>query len=267
MQLARRGVEFRQAPNAGGRVTAESVLSLVDARTRVVALSHVEFWNGYRVDIETIGRECRRRGVVFAVDAMQSAGALAIDLSRLPVDLLASGASKWLMSGVQGIGFAHFAPDLLERIHPVLVGAGTVRNREDYFHYDLTYEPSARRFEESVVSLLDLAAFGAAVDLFLEVGMANVERRVLALAQRLAEGLHSAGYEVLAPWPREAAERSGIVSFRKPGATAGEILRDLKASHIEGRVHADFVRLSPHFYNTEGEVDRVLEVLAPQPVS
>jgi cysteine desulfurase/selenocysteine lyase len=174
MQLARCGVEFRRASNAGGRVTAESVLSLIDERTRVVAVSHVEFWNGYRVDIEAIGRECRRRGVVFAVDAMQSAGAIDIDLSRLPVDFLAAGASKWLMSGMAGIGFAHIAPDLLERLHPVIVGIGTVRDRADYFHYDLTYEPSARRFEESVVSLLDVAAFAAAVDLLLEVGMANI---------------------------------------------------------------------------------------------
>lgn len=267
MALQRYGVELRLAPNTGGRVTPDSILSLVDERTRVVSVSHVEFWNGYRVDIETIGRACRERGIVFAVDAMQSAGALDIDLSSLPVDLLAAGASKWLMSGVAGIGFAAFSPALLLQLQPVVVGAGSVANRTDYFRYDLSYEPSARRFEESVVSLLDVAAFGAAVDLLLEVGMPEVERRVLGLAQRLGEGLDRAGYELLEPWPREEPERSGIVSFRKPGATAAEIIRDLKASHIEGRLHADFVRLSPHFYNTEEEVDRVLEVLAPQAVS
>ena len=111
-----------------------------------------------------------------------------------------------------------------------------------------------------------MAAFAAAVDLLLEIGTANIERRVLALARRLGEGLAAAGYEVLEPWPRSEAESSGIVSFRKPGAAPAEILRDLRASHVEGRLHADFVRLSPHFYNTEDEVDRVLEVLAPQVV-
>ena len=86
------------------------------------------------------------------------------------------------------------------------------------------------------------------------------------MAQLLAEGLDSHGYEVIAPWPRDASERSGIVSFKKPGAPPAEILRDLNAAHIVGRQHGDFVRLSPHFYNTEAEVDRVLEVLAPQAV-
>ena len=266
MQLQRRGVEFRMASNKGGRVTPESVLALVDERTRVVALSHVEFWNGFRVDIETIGKECRERGVIFAVDAIQAAGALRIDLSRLPVDFMAAGGYKWLLSGVPGIGFAYFTPDLLERVQPVLVGTGAVREKTEYFRYDLSYDPTARKFEEASVSVLDVAAFAAAVDLFLEVGMDAVEERVLANAQRLAEGLDAAGYEVVGPWPRDPGERSGIVSFKKPGASAAEIVRDLNASQVVGRQHADFVRLSPHFYNTAEEVDRVLEVLAPQAV-
>jgi selenocysteine lyase/cysteine desulfurase len=111
-----------------------------------------------------------------------------------------------------------------------------------------------------------MAAFGAAVDLFLEIGPAVVEQRVLSLALRLAEGLDRQGYEVIGPWPRHEQERSGIVSFRRPGSPPQEILRDLQASRIVGRIHSDFVRLSPHFYNTEDEVDRVIEVLSPQAV-
>lgn len=265
MSLRRRGVEFRMASNKGGRVSAEQVLLLVDDRTRVVALSHVEFWNGYRVDIEAIGRECRRRGVLVAVDAIQSAGALRIDLSRLPIDLLAAGGGKWLLGPV-GIGFAYVTPELTERLAPPLVGTGSVRNRTEYFRYDLTFGETARRFEESSPSPIDVAALTAAVDLLLEVGPEAVEARVLSLAGRLAEGLDGAGYEIVGPWPRAQSERSGIVSFKKPGAPATEILRDLNASRIVGLQHADFVRLSPHFYNTEEEVDRVLEVLAPQAV-
>ena len=263
MALRDRGVELRLASNRGGRVTPESVLEMVDDRTRVVALSHVEFWNGYRVDLETIGEECRRRGVILAVDAIQSAGALAVDLGSLPVDFAAAGAYKWLL-GPHGIGFAYFSPQLLERVRPVLVGTGTVVKNSEYFDLDFTIEPSARRFEESSVADLTMAGFEAAIDVLLEVGMANVEERVLANALRLAEGLAAAGYELLEPWPRAGSEQSGVVSFRKPGAPAAEIVRDLNAAHIVGRQHADFVRLSPHFYNTFDEVDRVLEVLRPQ---
>jgi cysteine desulfurase/selenocysteine lyase len=266
MALGARGVEFRQALPVEGRITAEAVFSLVDPRTRVVALSHVQFWNGFRVDIETIGAECRRRGIIFSVDVMQSAGALRIDAGRLPIDFCAAGAGKWLM-GPPGIGFCFCAPELLERLRPPIVGVCSVVGFDRYFDYDLTLAPSARRFEESVVSMLDTAAFGAALELLLEVGPEVIERRVLDLSGRLAEGLVARGYELVEPWPRRHDESSGIVSFRKRGAGPQEVLRDLTAAHVIARTHRDFVRLSPHFYNTEEEIDRVLEVLAPESVT
>jgi selenocysteine lyase/cysteine desulfurase len=266
MALQSRGVEFRQAKPINGRITADAVFSLVDARTRVVAVSHVEFWNGFRVDIEAIGAECRHRGIILAVDAMQSAGALKVDVAAMPIDFCAAGAGKWLM-GPPGIGFCFFAPELLERVRPVIVGVGSVAGRDRYFEYDLTFALSARKFEESVVSLLDTAAFGAALELLLEVGADVIEARVLGLAARLAEGLARNGCEIVEPWPRSRAESSGIVSFRKPGMSAAAVLRDLTAAHVIARTHQDFVRLSPHFYNTEVEVDRVLDVMSPDRVS
>ena len=266
MALADRGVEFRMAEPVQGRVTPESVLDLVDERTRVVALSHVEFWNGFRVDLAAIGAECRRRGVIFAVDAIQSAGALRLDLGGLPVDFLCAGTYKWLL-GPTGFGFLFCRPELVERLRPVLVGPGSVKRNREFFDYDLDYAPTARRFEESGKSLLDVAALQAAVDLFLEIGTAVVEKRVLDLSELLACGIAERGYEMVEPWPRHRRESSGIVSFRRPGASNQEVLRDLNAARVVGRTHADFVRLGPHFYNTEEEVQRVLDVLAPQSVS
>jgi selenocysteine lyase/cysteine desulfurase len=266
MALRDRGVEYRMAEPVDGRVTPDAVLALVDDRTRVVALSHVEFWNGYRVDLEAIGAELDRRGVIFAVDAIQSVGALRLDLSRLPVDFLSAGAYKWLL-GPKGIGFCYCRPELLRRLRPVLVGVGTVKRWQEYFDYD--YDPcdSARRFEESSVSVLDMAAFSAAVDLLLDVGAEQVEEQVLSLARRLGKGLAERGYEMVEPWPREPEEWSGIVSFRRPGSSPQEVLRELNAARVVGRTHQDFVRLSPHFYNTLEEVDRVLDLLAPGGVS
>ena len=264
--LEARGVHFRQAKPIEGRISPDSVFAMVDARTRVVALSHVEFWNGFRLDIEAIGDECRRRGIVFAVDVMQSVGALKVDVARMHIDFCAAGAGKWLM-GPPGIGFCFFAPELLERTRPVIVGVGSVAGYDRYFEYDLTFRPSARRFEESVISLLDTAAFGAALELLLEVGVETIEARVLGLAARLAEGLARNGCEIVEPWPRAQNESSGIVSFRKPGISAAAALRDLSAARVIARTHKDFVRLSPHFYNTDEEVDRVLEVMSPERVS
>jgi len=266
MALAADGVELRQAKLVGGRVLPDAIFSMVDERTRVVAVSHVEFWNGFRVDIEAIGAECRRRGIVFAVDVMQSVGALRVDVGRLPIDFCAAGAGKWLL-GPPGIGFCYFTPELLEKVRPRVVGVVSVAAHDQYFDPKLDFAPTARRFEESVVSMLDTAAFGSALDLLLEVGADVIEERVLGLSARLADGLAARGYEVVEPWPRTRAESSGIVSFRKPGATHVEVLRDLSAARVIARTHRDFVRLSPHFYNTEDEIDRVLEVLAPEAVT
>jgi selenocysteine lyase/cysteine desulfurase len=266
MALGADGVEFRQAKLVGGRLLPDAIFSMVDERTRVVAVSHVEFWNGFRVDIEAIGAECRRRGIVFAVDVMQSVGALRLDVGRMPIDFCAAGAGKWLL-GPPGIGFCYFTQELMERVHPRVVGAVSVADRETYFEPKLSFAPTARRFEESVVSMLDTAAFGSALDLLLEVGPDVIEERVLNLAGRLATGLVERGYDVVEPWPRSRSESSGIVSFRKLGATHHEVLRDLSAARVIARTHRDFVRLSPHFYNTEDEIERVLEVLAPETVT
>jgi len=261
MNLADRGVEFRATVPVKGRITPDSVFALVDDRTRVVALSHVEFWNGFRTDVATIGAECRRRGIVFAVDVMQSLGALRVDVARMPIDFCAAGAGKWLL-GPPGVGIAYFSPELLDRVRPLIVGPVSMEPPDQYFDLALAFSPSARRFEESALSLLDLAALGAALGLLLEVGPEAIEERVLDLTTRLATGLAERGYEIVEPWPRLRAESSGIVCIRKPGASHNEVLRDLGAAGVVARSHRDFVRLSPHFYNTEEEIDRVLEVLA-----
>jgi cysteine desulfurase/selenocysteine lyase len=264
--LRSRGVESRLAGAIEGRVTPELVLSLVDERTRVVALSHVRSWNGYRVDLETIGSELRRRGVVFAVDAGQSLGVLRLDLERLPVDFVCAAAHRWLL-GPRGIGFCYCRPALLDRLRPGLLGAGAVEALPEYADGDDGLAGAVRQFEESGLSVLEMAAFTAAVDLLQDIGPGEVERQVLSLARRLAAGLAERGYQVVEPWPREPGEDSGIVSFRRPGSTPQEVLRDLNAARVVGRTHADCVRLSPHFYNTAEEVDHVLDVLAPGGVS
>jgi cysteine desulfurase/selenocysteine lyase len=260
--LCDRGVEYRQAEPAEGRVTPELVLSLVDERTRVVALSHVESWNGYRLDLPTLGSELRRRGVIFAVDAIQSAGALRLGLDALPVDFVCAAAYKWLL-GPMGIGFCYCRRELLDRLHPAPLEMGSAKRLHDGSGHEYELAESAGRFEESSMSVLEMAAFGTAIGLFLEVGPARVEEQVLALSRRLAAGLTERGYQVLEPWPRNEREDSGIVSFRRHGSSPQEVLRDLNAARVVGRTFGDFVRLSPHFYNTIEEVDHVLNVLAP----
>lgn len=261
LALANRGVELRLVEPADGRVTPEAVFDLCDERTRLVALSWVQFWNGFRADVAAIGAECRRRGILFSVDVIQGLGALRFDAACC--DFAAAGSGKWLM-GVPGVGVAWCRSELLERLRPITAGTHSMERGTEFFDPRLEWKSSAERFEESVpASSLNVAALRAAAGLLLEVGPEVIEERVLGLTRRLGEGLEELGYNLIEPWPREPAESSGIVSFNQPGTPCQEQLRHLTAAGVVCRTHRDFVRLAPHFYNTEAEIDRVLEILSP----
>jgi selenocysteine lyase/cysteine desulfurase len=235
------GVELRTVEPGPDGVAPAAVLDLVDDRTRMVALAHVAAASGRRLDVDAVGGELDRRGVIFALDGSLSAGALRLELSGLPVDVFVAGASRWLL-GPLGMGVCYCRPELLRRLRPL----------QD--HVDAPRDD---------LSILDVAAFQAAVDLLLEVGPETIEQRVLDLTGRLAGGLAERGHEIAGGWPRPDRERSGIVGFKRPGAPAAELLRDLAAARVVAGAHADGVRFSPHFYNTDEEIERVLDVLTP----
>lgn len=261
MALERRGVDFRLAEPVAGRITAESLMALADDRTRVVSVSWVQFWNGFRIDLAAIGAACRERGIVFCVDGIQGVGAVQIDVEEAGVDLLSCGAIKWLL-GTPGTGFAYVSPRLVPQLQPLTVGIGSVTQAERAFEPELEWNATARRFEESATSWFDIVALLACVRLLERHGMADVEARVLDLTQRLGQELVAGGHQVVAPWPRTREESSGIVSFRTPGVTPVEQVRRLDEAGVVARVHSDFVRLSPHAWTRDEEIDRALRALA-----
>jgi selenocysteine lyase/cysteine desulfurase len=226
----------------------------------VLAVSAVQFASGYRADLRLLARACREREIILSVDVMQAAGWLRLDLGALGAGLVAAGASKW-MSGPQGVGFAHVREDLLPHLRPAHFGIGAVARKESYFDYDPEPDATALRFEESVVSILDTTAFRASLSLLHEAGADALEDRVRALSHRLASGLSDLGCAIVGPWPRAPEHSSGIVSFRVPRIEAEAVLQALASQRIVGRTHRDFVRLSPHAWNTEAEIDRALEVV------
>ena len=261
MALEPRGVELRLAEPVDGRITVDALMELVDERTRAVCVSWVQFWNGYRIDVDAIGAACRERGVIFCVDGIQGVGAVQLDVQRAGIDLLSCGAIKWLL-GTPGTGFAYVSPRLVPQLQPLTVGIGSVTQTEQAFAPELEWNPTARRFEESATSWFDIVALLACVRLLEQHGMAAIEERVLDLTQRLGTELTARGHEVVAPWPRARQESSGIVSFRTPGIEAAEQVRRLDAAGVVARVHSDFVRLSPHAWTRDVEVDRALEALS-----
>lgn len=260
MALDRHGVDLRLVEPVDGRVTPEAVLELVDDRTRVVSLSHVQFWNGYRVDIERLGPMLRERGILFVVDGIQATGAVPTDVRAAQVDVLASGAIKWLMGPV-GIGFAQLDPAVVDRLEPITLGVGSIAAPEASFDPVFELAPAGRRFEESATSWFDLAALRASLELIEQVGVDVIHDRVTDVTELIGDDLASRGHDIVGPWPRKRSESSAIVSFRTPGVDPDEQLAALEEAGVVARRHHDFVRLSPHAYVTDDEIDRALQAI------
>src|ERR1700687_1169190 len=169
MGLKRRGVELRLYQPEDGRIDVKAVVRLCDRRTRVLAISAVQFWSGFRIDLGALGTALRGRDVLLVVDAFQAVGGLQLDLSRTPVDFLAAGAHKWLL-GPMGVGFAYVGPRMLDRLNPVIIGPESVVRDREYVDYDLTFKPGARRFEEAAPNYPGILGMGAGVNLLLRCG-------------------------------------------------------------------------------------------------
>lgn len=258
LNLSRLGVETRMVESVDGRLPVESIGEKIDSRTRVLSISHVEYGNGFRNDIAAIGALCREKRVVFVVDAIQSLGQTPVDVAEMGIDILTADGHKWLLSP-EGIGIFYCAPHMTDRLKLYEVGWNSVADAGNYDSLDPTPAPTARRFECGSHNTLGIHALGASLELLLEVGIETVQGRLRLLTDRLVESLHEAGYRVLSP--RGESEWSGIVTFDSPVHETEALHRTLRSHQIIGARRGGGIRISPHFYNTEEEVLRVVEVL------
>ncbi len=252
-------IEVKQGRD--GRVAAEDVCAAVEDRTRVVAISHVQYASGYRIDLVPIAETVHRAGGYLCVDGIQSVGMLPVDVRAMGVDFLAADGHKWLL-GPEGAGFLYVKEDLCEVLHPPVVGWLNMVNAEDYGRYEYRFQKDARRFEPGSYNIPGLLALRGAVGMLMEVGIEEVWRRVEALTGFAETGLRERGFRVFSP-RRLAGERSGIVMFEpKEGQEAGKVVRGLAERGMHLAVRSGRLRMSPHFYNTEGQIEAVLGALA-----
>ncbi len=254
----RYGVQTRMVPERAGRIHVEDVASAIDECTRVVTISHVEFASGFRNDIQALGEICRERDIWFVVDAIQSLGAIEVDVKTSNVDILAADGHKWLLAP-EGAAIFYCADEKRERLINTNVGWASVVNPRDFLNYDLTQKPDATRFEEGSYNSVGLYGLRAAIELLLEIGIPAVERHVLELTGHLITGLEAKGYHVITP--RADSERAGIVIFESDRYTPSEIYEILHTENIVTAERGTGIRVSPHFYNTTSEIERLLEVL------
>lgn len=257
LNLEPRGVGLRRVPAPTGHASVDAIATAIDERTRVVALSAVQFSNGHRYDLDAIGALCRERGVLFVVDGTQAVGALAIDVERSGIDLLAVSSHKWML-GPAGVGFVHVSDRGLDQIRPDIVGWLSVR--EPFaFDYRLDMPRTADRYEPGTENVMGIVGLGAAVAIFLERGVAQVERDVLAITDMLCERLVSQGHEIVSP--RVGKQRSGIVIFRHPNTAPEELHARLTAAGIKCAPRGGGIRFSPHCYNDAHDVETALAAL------
>lgn len=256
--LADRGVEVRFVPSRSGRVLLDDFRQAMDSRTRLVAVSFVEFATGFRVPLADLVAMCHQRGVHVFVDAIQGLGAIPLSVREIPIDFLAAGSHKWLLGPV-GAGIFYLRQDLLDFLHPVSVGWKSVVRHWDFTTLDFRLKPSALRWENGTLSAGILLAFGASLRMLLRLGVANIWQRIERLTDELCQHLQAGGWRVYSS--RLPEEKSGIVSVFPKRQEARQLVRQARQQGIVMNHRAGRLRISPHCYNNAEEIARLVAFL------
>jgi len=257
--LERRGVELRLVQSRAGAYTVEDIEKLIDADTRIVTVSSVAFHNGFTADLDGIGELCARRSILFCVDAIQSLGAIPMDVRASNIAFLAADGHKWLC-GPEGAAIFYVAAEHRDKLDVIENGWTNIERRGKFINCSTDLMPDSRRFEAGSLNTNGIYGARAAIDLLHEVGIDEIAREVKRIAMLLSERLESIGYHIATPRPIA----SGIVAAVPPVIEANTLLRLHRRLEENGVVCAPregMLRFAPHFYNDESDVERVIDVL------
>jgi selenocysteine lyase/cysteine desulfurase len=262
MNLEHRGVVLRSVPEEDGRVPFDRLAAAIDRRTRVVAVSAVQWSNGFRMDLTRLGELCQDKGVLLSVDAIQALGVHPIDVRGMNIDFLAADGHKWLC-GPEGAGLFYCRRELIGHLHPSEPGYLCMKQDFDTRERKFDLRDDARKFDSGAYNLAGICALGASINLLLETGLEEIQRRVKQLTDQLVEGLHRKGWKVHSP--RTPSEWSGIVSFSSDKQDLAALQRHLREEFkIVLAKRLGRLRASPHFYNTAEEIQQLIDALPPQ---
>ena len=253
------GVEVRMCEEREGRIDLAGLESLIDDRTRIVAISHVQYASGFRIDLERLGRVARKHDALFVVDAIQALGVVPTDVEAEFVDVAAGGSHKWLLAP-EGVGYLYLSDRARERIQPTLVGWISVPDPDDYFNFEQGWNRGSLAWETGTGPAALIHGLNASLELLTREGVPNTARYLETLTDYLCERLKEKNYEVVSS--RAPGEKSQIVCVRpRDGMTAMALYAHLAARNIVTAPRADRLRISPHLYNTSHEVDEFIKAL------
>ena len=256
--LAKRyGVELRVVRNREATLRMEDFSEMIDAKTKLVAISYVQYSNGFRTDLAELSKIAHENGAYVVTDAVQAVGQMPIDVTNLRVDFLASSGYKWLLSPIS-TGFLYVKRDLLNELWPTIVGYRSDENPMDFSYRTLQPAQTARRYEAGQLNFPGFAGMKEAIGLLQEVGIENVWSRICSHIDLLRNGIEKNGTFQIRSSINEK-NRSGILNLacQNPGSIADRLFEHGIVISVRG----GGLRISPHFYNTEEEIRKLLSEL------
>ena len=249
------GAEIRLAESKKGFSTTDAIRSLIDKNTSVVCISHTEFSNGYTYDLEKLSELTHKKGAILVVDATQSAGAIPIDVKKSRIDVLVAGSYKWLC-GPFGSAFMYIRHNLAKRLNPGLVGFRSHKNMWDLDAARLRYNDNASKFEFSTLAFGCILGVAESLHYINGIGIENIYRYNFFLTDCLIDGLKKADAKIISS--DRSKYRSPIITAKFKNKDSESMINDLRYAKIFVSQRKEWVRFSPHFYNTLDDIEFVI---------
>ena len=253
------GIEVRMCGERNGRVDQDEMCRLIDNRTRLVAISQVQFASGFRADIARLAEAARHYDALLVVDVIQGLGVVPTDVEKEGIDVAAGAGHKWLLTP-EGVGYLYLSDRARERIAPTLVGWVSVRSPEEYDNFDQPWNNGALAWETGTGPNALIHGLKASLELLTSIGTERISNYLEELTDYLCERLGEVDYDIVSS--RVVGEKSQIVCIKhRHGASSMELYKRLAEQNIITAPRGDRLRIAPHFYNNREDIDRLLTAL------
>lgn len=256
LQLQAQGVHIDLVAHTDGVVTEDAIIDAITPRTRMVAVSWVQFLSGAKLDLKRLADGIHAQGGYLVVDGIQGVGALTLNVEETGIDFLAGGTQKWLM-GVRGLGYLYAASRMMEVLTPRAGWLNIPTDWNDFFKYDLKFVEGAERFVLGTPSHMAIAGFDAALGLYLDAHPATCEQHILSLNKYLINKLNALGYTRYGT--DDPSRESGVLTIYASDPEG--LFKHLLAHNVTISIRNRLLRFSPSWYNTEDDLDRALDVI------
>jgi selenocysteine lyase/cysteine desulfurase len=253
------GVELRLCEERNGRIDLDELTGMIDSKTRVVTISHVQYASGFRIDLARLGRAVRARDALLVVDLIQAMGVVPINVNDDLIDAAAGASHKWMLSP-EGVGILYISERARERIEPTLVGWVSVPDPEDYENFEQEWKPATLPWETGTGAAALIHGLEASLHLLTDIGVKRIETYLSELTDIMCEKLSALNYDIVSS--RRPHEKSQIVCVKHRGEfSAGALYSHLKKQNIITAPRGDRLRIAPHFYNNEDDVNALVGAL------